>query len=137
VLPALIRKFYEAKLAGNAPVNLWGTGAALREFLHVDDLADACCFLMEQVPAGKVPMDLYNVGSGQEVSIRDLATIVQRVTGHSGEMRWDPSKPDGTPRKLLDTSRLAGLGWTARIGLEDGIRRTYGEYVAQSASLRH
>jgi GDP-L-fucose synthase len=129
VLPALIRKFHEAKLAGNTPVNLWGTGVALREFLHVDDLADACCFLMEQVAAGDAPLDLYNVGSGQEVSIRELANQVQSVVGHVGEIRWDASKPDGTPRKLLDTSRLAQRGWSARIGLEAGLRSTYAHFM--------
>ena len=129
VLPAMIRKFHEAKEAGDAPVGLWGTGAAFREFLHVDDMADACCFLMEKVAAGTSPMDLYNVGSGQEVAIRELAGIVQRVTGHTGEMRWDAGKPDGTPRKLLDTARLAALGWRAKTGLEDGIRRTYAHYL--------
>ena len=130
VLPALIRKFHEAHERGDAPVQLWGTGVALREFLHVDDLADACCFAMERISAGQAPMDLYNVGSGQEVSIRDLALLVQRVTGHRGEIRWDASKPDGTPRKLLDPSRLAALGWTAKIGLEDGLRRTYAHFLS-------
>ncbi len=129
VLPAMIRKFHEAKERGDAPVDLWGTGVALREFLHVDDLADACCFALEHIKAGQSPMDLYNVGSGQEVSIRDLALLVQRVTGHRGEIRWDPSKPDGTPRKLLDTSRLAGLGWTARTTLDAGLKRTYADFL--------
>lgn len=129
VLPALLRKFHEAKEAGNAPVQMWGTGSALREFLYVDDLADACCFLMENVPAGAAPLDLYNVGSGLEVSIRDLALIIQRVTGHQGELRWDPSKPDGTPRKLLDTSLLGSLGWKMTTSLEEGIRRTYDYFL--------
>ncbi len=129
VLPALIRKFHEAKERGHAPVSLWGTGAALREFLHVDDLAEACCYLMEHVSAGEASMDLYNVGSGAEVSIRELAGIVQRAVGHQGEIQWDASKPDGTPRKLLDSSRLAARGWQARISLEEGIRRTYGDFL--------
>jgi len=131
VLPALIRKFHEAKLAGNAPVALWGSGTPLREFLFVDDLAEACCFLMEQARAGDVPMDLYNVGSGHEVSIADLARLIQGIVGHRGDIRWDPSKPDGTPRKLLDTSRLAERGWTARTPLAEGIRRAYEAFVAQ------
>ena len=136
VLPALIRKFHEAKLAGNRPVDLWGTGSALREFLHVDDMAEACGFLMEQVPAGAVPMDLYNVGSGQEVSIRDLALIVQRVVGHEGEIRWDATKPDGTPRKLLDSSRLHQLGWRPLVGLEAGIAATYAVYITGDGRAR-
>ena len=136
VLPALIRKFHEAKLAGNRPVDLWGTGSALREFLHVDDMAEACCFLMERVSSGAVPMDLYNVGSGQEVSIRDLALLVQRVVGHEGEVRWDTTKPDGTPRKLMDSSRLQGLGWRAQIDLSAGIAGTYAAFVAGDGRAR-
>jgi GDP-L-fucose synthase len=130
VLPALIRKFHEAKLAGDAPVSLWGSGSPLREFLYVDDLADACLFLMEHVRAGEAPMDLYNVGSGHETSIAELARTIQGIVGHRGEIRWDPSKPDGTPRKLLDTSRLATRGWTARTSLADGIRLAYEAFVA-------
>ena len=103
---------------------------ALREFLHVDDLAAACGFLLEHVSAGAASMDLYNVGSGSEVSIRALAEIVQRVVGHQGEILWDASKPDGTPRKLLDSSRLAARGWKPQISLEAGIARTYGDFVA-------
>lgn len=129
VLPALIRKFHEAKERGQAPVTLWGTGSALREFMHVDDLADACGYLMEHVSAGEASMDLYNVGSGSEVSIRDLAAIVQRVVGHQGEIQWDASKPDGTPRKLLDSSRLTARGWKPRISLEEGLQRTYGDFL--------
>ena len=128
VLPAMLRKFHEAKLAGHAPVQLWGTGTAKREFLHVDDLADACCFLMEQVAAGSVPMDLYNVGSGQEVTVKELALMVQQIVGHSGEIRWDASKPDGTPRKLLDVSRLSARGWRSKVALREGLMRTYADY---------
>jgi GDP-L-fucose synthase len=131
VLPALIRKFHEAKLAGDAPVSLWGSGSPLREFLYVDDLAEACLFLMDHVRAGEAPMDLYNVGSGHEVSIADLARLIQGIVGHRGEIRWDPSKPDGTPRKLLDTSRLAQRGWTARTSLADGIRQAYAAFAAE------
>jgi GDP-L-fucose synthase len=130
VLPALLRKFHEARERGNAPVTVWGTGSALREFLHVDDKADACLFVMENLDAGRVPMDLYNVGSGQEVSIRQLAELVQQTVGHRGEIVWDRSKPDGTPRKLLDTSRLAGLGWTAKLTLEQGLKSTYEHFLA-------
>ena len=129
VLPALIRKFHEAKEDGNRPVSLWGSGSALREFLHVDDLAEACCFAMEHITAGRSQMDLYNVGSGQEVSIRELALLVQGVVGHHGAIEWDPTKPDGTPRKLLDTSRLASLGWTAKITLVQGLQRTYQDFL--------
>ena len=131
VLAALIRKFHDAKLAGDAPVSLWGSGTPLREFLYVDDLADACLFLMEHVRAGDAPGDLYNVGSGHETSIADLARLIQGLVGHRGEIRWDPTKPDGTPRKLLDTSRLAQRGWTARTQLADGIRQAYAAYVAK------
>ena len=131
VLAALIRKFHEAKLAGDAPVALWGSGTPLREFLYVDDLADACLFLMEHVRAGDAPGDLYNVGSGHETSIADLARLIQGLVGHRGEIRWDPTKPDGTPRKLLDTSRLAQRGWTARTPLADGIRHAYAAFVAK------
>ena len=134
VLPALIRKFHEAKEAGNRPVSLWGTGAALREFLHVDDLADACCFALEHIDAGQSPMDLYNVGSGQELAIRELALLVQQVVGHRGGIDWDPTKPDGTPRKLLDTSRLKGLGWTAKIALLQGLQRTYQDFLTVDAA---
>jgi GDP-L-fucose synthase len=132
VLPAMLRKFHEAKLAGQVPVHLWGTGTAQREFLHVDDLGDACCFLMEQVAAGSVPMDLYNVGSGQEVSIKELALLVQQIVGHTGEIRWDASKPDGTPRKLLDVSRLSGRGWQSKVTLREGLARTYADYRIES-----
>jgi GDP-L-fucose synthase len=130
VLPALLRKFHEAKERGHAPVPVWGTGAALREFLHVDDLAAASLFIMDTISAGQVPGNLVNVGSGQEVSIRALAELVQKTVGHTGELAWDPSKPDGTPRKLLDTTRLANLGWRAQITLADGLRTTYAHFLA-------
>ncbi len=135
VLPAMIRKFHEAKEAGDRPVSLWGTGAALREFLHVDDLAEACCFAMEHILAGKASMDLYNVGSGHEVSIRELALMIQQVVGHRGLIEWDSTKPDGTPRKLLDTSRMTALGWTARISLAEGLRRTYQDFQKEGCGL--
>ena len=130
VLPALIRKFHEAKLASDRPVLLWGSGAPFREFLHADDLAEACVLLMDSVHAGQFPGDLINVGSGSEVSIKELATIVQRVVGHRGEIRWDASRPDGTPRKLMDSSRMTSLGWRPRIDLETGIRSAYADFLA-------
>jgi GDP-L-fucose synthase len=125
VLPAMLRKFHEAKLAGHRPVTLWGSGGVRREFLHVDDLADACVFLLEQADAGRPDGDLYNVGCGDDLTIRELATTVQAVVGHRGEVHWDGTKPDGTPRKLLDVSRLQALGWRATIALDDGIASTY------------
>jgi GDP-L-fucose synthase len=121
VLPALLRKFHEAKEAGAKAVPVWGSGKPLREFLHVDDLADACIHLMER----DVEYDLVNVGSGEEISIGDLAEIIAHVVGFDGEIKFDASMPDGTPRKLMDSSRMKKLGWQPRISLEDGIRATY------------
>jgi GDP-L-fucose synthase len=126
VLPALIRRFHEAKLAGSDSVTLWGTGTPRREFLHVDDLADACVFLMTQAQ----DTGLVNIGWGRDLAISELAAVVARVVGYAGTVRWDASKPDGTPRKLLDTSRLTSFGWSPRIRLEDGVRSTYAWYVA-------
>jgi GDP-L-fucose synthase len=124
VLPALIRRFHEAKQSGAGSVTLWGTGTPRREFLHVDDLADACVHLMGSYDdAG-----LVNIGWGEDISIRELAELVARVVGYDGSVEWDTSKPDGTPRKLLHTGRLTGLGWMPRIGLEEGVRGTYGWY---------
>ena len=121
VLPALLRKFHEAK-QGNQPfVEVWGTGAPLREFLHVDDLAEACLYLMNNYnEAGHV-----NVGSASEITIKDLALLVKEVVGYEGELKWDTSKPDGTPRKLMDSSKLNAMGWTPAISLRDGIAETY------------
>jgi GDP-L-fucose synthase len=124
VLPALIRRFHEAKQTDAASVTLWGTGTPHREFLHVDDLADACVHLMRHHDSA----ELVNVGWGRDISIRELADLVAAVVGYEGGVEWDASKPDGTPRKLLDTSRLTALGWTPRIGLEEGVRGTYGWY---------
>jgi GDP-L-fucose synthase len=133
VLPALIRKFSEAVQAGAAFVEIWGTGKPRREFLHVDDLADACVFLMERYS----DLPPVNVGWGEDVSIEDLARQIAAATGYSGTLRFDSSKPDGTPRKLLDVSRMTALGWTARIRLEEGIRSTvdwYRRHVAFAGS---
>lgn len=124
VLPALLRKAHEAKLRGERELLVWGSGAPRREFLHVDDLADACVFLMER----GIGEGLYNVGSGAEVTIRELAGIVMRTVGFEGTLAFDRSKPDGTPRKLLDSSRLRALGWRPAIALEDGIRKVYAEH---------
>ncbi|WP_270089005.1 GDP-L-fucose synthase family protein [Sphingobacterium sp. SYP-B4668] len=125
VLPAMIRKFHEAKLAGDVPVNLWGSGTPLREFLFVDDLAEAAIFALENV----LPDDLYNVGTGQDLTIKDLASCIQEIVGHKGEIRWDSSKPDGTPRKLMDVSKMHALGWQHQVELRDGIQRTYNWFL--------
>ncbi len=127
VLPAMIRKFHEAKVAGAENVLLWGTGSPLREFLHVDDLADAAVFLMQNYS----DEGIVNVGVGQDISIADLATIVADVVGFEGEIVYDTSKPDGTPRKLLDVSRLNSLGWQASIPLREGVAETYQWYVSR------
>jgi GDP-L-fucose synthase len=127
VLPAMIRRFYEAKLAESESVTLWGSGIPRREFLHVDDLANACLFLLEQYD-GDIPL---NVGCGQDVSIRELAETISKVTEFEGLLKWDTSKPDGTPQKLLDTTRINSLGWSPTIELEDGIRSTYEWFKTQ------
>ena len=129
VLPALIRRFHEAKAEGAPEVRLWGTGAPRREFLHVDDLAKAACFAIENY---EDPTPL-NVGVGEDLPIAELARVIARVVGYSGEICFDPSKPDGTPRKLLDVSRIHALGWRAAIGLEEGIASTYEWYKANAA----
>jgi nucleoside-diphosphate-sugar epimerase len=136
VLPALIRRFHEAARDGVEEVVVWGTGAPMREFLHVDDMAEASLFVADLAPETYAretePMLSHiNVGTGSDVTIRELAETVARVTGFDGKITFDASKPDGTPRKLLDVSRLARLGWTARIALEDGIRETYDWFLAQ------
>ena len=124
VLPALIRKFHEAKITGEA-VRLWGSGSPRREFLYVDDVGEAIVFCLENVHAADVPDGLLNVGCGEDLTIKELAELVQRVVGHEGAVEWDASKPDGTPRKLMDVGRLRDLGWTPRVGLEEGVRTTY------------
>ncbi|HEY0944593.1 MAG TPA: GDP-L-fucose synthase [Opitutaceae bacterium] len=128
VLPALIRRFHEARLAGAPTVTAWGTGSPKREFLHVDDLADACAFLLTL----GTPPDWINVGTGTDVTIKELTETIASVTGYAGRIDWDTTKPDGTPRKLMDVSKLAALGWKARIPLREGIERTYPSFLAES-----
>jgi len=123
VLPAMIRKFHESKENGNIPVFLWGSGSPMREFLHVEDLAESVRFVMEY--SGDLKYDLINAGTGVDLTIKELAENIQKVVGHEGEINWDSSKPDGTPRKLMDVNRLKGLGWQASIELEEGIQNTY------------
>jgi GDP-L-fucose synthase len=130
VLPALIRKFHEAKQAGRAEVTAWGTGTPKREFLHVDELADACAFLLGL----DQPPDWINIGTGTDVTIRELTETVAAVTGFTGRILWDPTKPDGTPRKLMDVSRLTALGWRARVGLREGVEKTYVAFLAEQAA---
>ena len=130
VLPALIRKFYEAKEAGRSEVVAWGTGSPRREFLHVDELADACAFLLQL----EDPPDWINVGSGTDVTIKELTETVAQVTGFTGKIVWDASKPDGTPRKLMDVSKLTRLGWTAQLSLREGVARTYQSFLAEKAA---
>ena len=125
VLPALIRRFHEAKASGAKEVVVWGTGSPLREFLHVDDLADGVVFLMEKY-SGLVHV---NVGSGKEVRIKELAELVKEVIGFEGDLIWDSSKPDGTPRKLMDSSKLANLGWIPKVSLKEGLVDTYKWYL--------
>jgi GDP-L-fucose synthase len=137
VLPAMIRKFHEAKinehLSGcSEPVQLWGSGAPMREFLHVDDLAEAVVFALET----KLGENLYNVGTGADVTIKDLALLIQKIVGHKGEIIWDASKPDGTPRKLMDVSKMTNAGWNAKISLEDGIRKTYNWFLEHQGRFR-
>lgn len=123
VLPALIRKFHEAKVNNDREIIVWGSGTPLREFLHVDELADACLFLMNTYNEP----GLINIGTGKDISIADLADLVKEITGCTGNIVFDPSKPDGTPRKLLDVSRLNSLGWKSQLGLREGIQKVYSE----------
>jgi GDP-L-fucose synthase len=129
VLPALIRKFHDAKNASNKTVTVWGSGNPRREFLHVDDLADACLFLMQRYDSEEI----INIGTGKDISILELAMLVKEITGFAGEITLDASKPDGTPRKLLDTSRIQNLGWQPGIALKQGIQQTYEWYKKKSA----
>jgi GDP-L-fucose synthase len=129
VLPALIRKAHEAKLRGARELVVWGSGKPMREFLYVDDMADACVFLMDS----GIKEGLFNVGTGEDVTILDVAQTVMSVVGFKGEIVFDASKPDGTPRKLLNVDRLRGLGWQARTSLRDGIAMSYADFLAKSA----
>lgn len=129
VLPALIRKFHEAKVDNTESVEIWGTGSPLREFLHVDDMAKACIHLMETYQQE----GFVNIGTGSDISIKDLALTIKEVVGYEGELRFDTSKPDGTPRKLLDVSKLHGLGWKHEIDLKEGIELTYEDFKATYA----
>jgi GDP-L-fucose synthase len=132
VLPALIRKFHDAKMNSRPAVGLWGTGKALREFIHVDDMADASLFLLEHYDDGEI----VNIGVGKDISIADLADIVKDVVGYGGRIEYDSSKPDGTPRKLVDVTRINGLGWSARIDLRSGVEQTYQWFLDNQAHLR-
>jgi GDP-L-fucose synthase len=132
VIPALLRKFHDAVEQGTPEVVIWGTGSPFREFLHVDDLAAACLHLMENYD----DQDIVNIGSGDEVSIKELAEIVAEVTGFAGKLTFDSTKPDGTPRKLMDVSKLHGLGWKHKIGLKEGLKRTYQEAFLQTTVLK-
>ena len=125
VLPALIRRFHEAKEAGAPYVTCWGDGSPLREFLYVDDLAELCVFLMNHYSGNET----VNAGTGKEISVRDLTALVAEVIGYEGEIRWDASKPNGTPRKLLDVSKATALGWTSHTGLREGIRLAYEDFL--------
>ncbi len=131
VLPALIRKFHEAKVAGSPSVTLWGSGTPLREFLHTDDLANACTYLLENYD-DDAPI---NVGWGQDISIAELGVMIAQIVGFEGQIQWDSSKPDGTPRKLLDTTKINSLGWEPSISLRDGIESTYRWYLSRDQGL--
>jgi GDP-L-fucose synthase len=128
VVAALIRRFHEAKMSGVSNVEVWGTGTPRREFLYVDDMADACVHLMKTYSEE----ELVNIGTGEDITIAEFARVVAAAVGYSGGISFDPSRPDGTPRKLLDVSRLAGLGWRARTSLQDGIKRAYQAYLSES-----
>ena len=129
VIPALLRKFHEAKVSGSTFAGIWGTGKPFREFMYVDDLADACLFLMNNYNS----REFINVGSGEEVTIEELARTVQHVVGFEGDVRFDTSKPDGTPRKLMDSSKLHSLGWRHRISLQEGLTQAYQYFLAENA----
>ncbi len=132
VLPALIRRFHEAREANRPEVVAWGTGSPRREFLHVDDLAEGVAFLLTQPN----PPDWINIGTGTDVTIRELTELVATTVGYRGKIIWDSSKPDGTPRKLMDVSKLSALGWRARLGLREGVERTYASFRAEVAAGR-
>jgi len=132
VLPAMIRKFHDAKEAGNTPVELWGSGTPMREFLFVEDLADAVVYSLEN----QFQDNLYNVGTGTDLTIKELAELIQEKVGHAGEIRWDSSKPDGTPRKLMDVSKMELAGWKAKVGLTEGIEKTYQWFLENQENFK-
>jgi GDP-L-fucose synthase len=132
VLPAMIRKFHEAKVNNHSPVTLWGSGTPMREFLFVDDLAQAVVFVLEN----KLDEYLYNVGSGKDVTIKELASIIQKIIGHQGDIKWDSNNPDGTPRKLMDVSKMKAIGWQYNTELEEGIEKTYNWYLGNISSVK-
>lgn len=133
VLPTLIRKFHEAKQNGDPAVTIWGTGTPKREFLHADDLADACCFLMDNYNQE----GLVNIGTGEDVTITELALLIKEVVGYEGDLIYDASKPDGTPRKLMDVSKLTNLGWKYSIELKEGLKQVYADYLNPSSLIPH
>jgi GDP-L-fucose synthase len=132
VLPAMIRKFHEAKMNNNQSVTLWGSGTPMREFLHVDDMAAAVVFALEN----QLDEHLYNVGTGTDLTIKELAELIQKTVDHQGEIIWDSSKPDGTPRKLMDVSKMKNIGWSATISLEEGIKATYQWFLENENSFK-
>ena len=132
VLPAMIRKFHEAKINNNVPVKLWGSGKPMREFLFVDDMAEAVVFALEN----KLPQHLYNIGTGKDITIKELAETIQKVVGHQGEILWDATKPDGTPRKLMDVSKMKELGWQYSVDLNEGIEKTYQWFLNNINNLK-
>ncbi|MBT3520483.1 MAG: NAD-dependent epimerase/dehydratase family protein, partial [Gammaproteobacteria bacterium] len=131
VLPAMLRKFHEAK-ENNTPVKLWGSGTPMREFLFVDDMAEAVVYALEN----ELPEYLYNVGSGKDITIKELAETIQQVTGHNGEIIWDAEKPDGTPRKLMDVSKMAAMGWEYSTELKEGIEKTYSWFLENIKNVK-
>jgi GDP-L-fucose synthase len=132
VMPAMIRKFHEARENGNTSVELWGSGTPMREFLFVDDLADAVVYSLEN----KFQDNLYNIGTGVDLTIKELAETIQKTVGHTGDIIWDSSKPDGTPRKLMDVSKMESVGWKAKISLEEGIERTYNWFLDHQETFK-
>ena len=132
VIPALLRKFHEAKVSGSPTVTMWGTGSAMREFMHIDDIADASVFLMENYDGN----EWVNIGCGEDMSIRELGELIKKVVGYTGEIEYDPSYPDGTPRKLLDSTKLFSMGWKPSIELEEGLRETYQDYIIHCDEYR-
>jgi GDP-L-fucose synthase len=132
VLPAMMRKFHEAKEDNHAPVSLWGSGTPMREFLFVDDMAEAVVFALENT----LPDYLYNVGTGEDLTIKELAETIQKITGHQGKIVWDRNKPDGTPRKLMDISKMHALGWKHRVKLEEGIQKTYNWFLEHVSEIK-